>query len=222
MGTVDHMGRFLDVEISHPGSTSDFLAFATSDLKEMLERPGFLSPGLVMFGDNAYTNSQYMVTPFKGTHNDDGKDAFNFYHSQLRIKVECAFGRLVHRWGLLRRPMHTKIGLRKTGLLVMAMCRLHNFCINDGDCAANPDEVLPITLQEDEAFNATLSGISLEASDNNSHEPTDLLHGGEHFDDVNRNIRRQLQRNNSQVLPQKKLHESVVNQGLRRPTPKNW
>jgi hypothetical protein len=37
MGTVDYRGRFLDVEIRHPGSTSDYLAFATSDLKADLE-----------------------------------------------------------------------------------------------------------------------------------------------------------------------------------------
>lgn len=63
MGTVDFLGRFVDVQISHPASTSDYLAFATSDLKALLEKPGFLAPGLVIFGENAYSNSDYMVTP---------------------------------------------------------------------------------------------------------------------------------------------------------------
>lgn len=94
-GTVDYNCRFLDVEVSHPGSTSDFLAFATSDLKALLETPGFLAPGLVLFGDNAYTNTKYMVTPYKASRSES-HDAFNFYHSQLRIQVECAFGGLVH------------------------------------------------------------------------------------------------------------------------------
>ena len=60
MGTVDYLGRFLDVDIRHPGSTSYFLVFATSDLKEKLELHGFLANGLVLFGDNAYSNSSYI------------------------------------------------------------------------------------------------------------------------------------------------------------------
>ena len=100
MATCDDKCRFLDIEIRHPGSTSDCLAFATSNLKAMLEVPGFLAPGLVLFGDNAYANTSYMVTPYKGNVSVT-EDAFNFYHSQLRIQIECAFGRLVHRWGLL-------------------------------------------------------------------------------------------------------------------------
>ncbi len=82
MGTVDYRGRFLDVEIRHPGSTSDYLAFATSDLKADLETPGFLYPGLVLFGDNAYSNSSYMVTPFKAGKEGELGDDFNYYQSQ--------------------------------------------------------------------------------------------------------------------------------------------
>jgi DDE superfamily endonuclease len=100
MATCDDKCRFLDIEIRHPGSASDYLAFATSNLKVMLEEPGFLAPGLVIFGDNAYSNTQYMVTPYKGNVSVS-KDAFNFYHLQLRIQIECAFGRLVHCWGIL-------------------------------------------------------------------------------------------------------------------------
>lgn len=89
MGTVDYKGRFLDVQIQHPASTSDFLAFATSDLKAKVEQPGFLAPNLVIFADNAYTNSTYMVTPYKGSRVGTTQDNFNFYHSQLRIRQQC-------------------------------------------------------------------------------------------------------------------------------------
>ena len=229
-GTVDYKCRFLDVEISHPGSTSDFLAFATSDLKTLLERPGFLASGLVLFGDNAYTNSAYMVTPFKG-HRGESHDAFNYYHSQLRIQVECAFGRLVHRWGILRRPIPMKVGIRKTCNLVMALCRLHNYCIDNDHVLSNaaeegeghhPDLILP--LLQDQVYAAAFSGIDLQATDDNPLEPTGLLHGGEHFDDVNRNIRRRRPEltDGGLLLPQQVLHNSVENQGLRRPTPRTW
>jgi DDE superfamily endonuclease len=223
MGTVDYLGRFLDVEITHPGSTSDYLAFATSYLKAKLEQPGFLSPGLVIFGDNAYSNSEFMVTPFKGTSSAEAavaadKDNFNFYHSQLRIQVECAFGKLVHRWGILRRPIHNNIGIKKTCSLVMALCRLHNFCI---DAGASRDEPLAI----DSALTAMNSGIEFIPTEGNDLNPSGLLHGGEHFDDVSRDIRRRGQRTvraATTVLPQQRLHDSVANQGLRRPTPKSW
>jgi hypothetical protein len=67
------------VQIWHPAATSDYLAFATSNLKQKLEKPGgFLAPaGLVIFGDNAYSITHYMVTPFKGRVSTD-EDAFNY------------------------------------------------------------------------------------------------------------------------------------------------
>jgi DDE superfamily endonuclease len=123
MGTVDYEGRFVDIQIAHPAATSDYLAFATSNLKAKLEQPGFLAKGLVLFGDNAYSNNHYMVTPFKGKVTTD-QDAFNFYHSQLQIQVECAFGQLVHRWGILRRPLSPTFGIKKCSNLVLALCRL--------------------------------------------------------------------------------------------------
>jgi hypothetical protein len=219
MGTVDHLCRFLDVQISHPGSTSDFLAFAVSDLKAKLEQPNFLAPGLVLFGDNAYSNSQIMVTPFKGSR-DETYDAFNFYHSQVRIQVECAFGRLVHRWGVLRRPIHMSLGIKKTCALVMALCRLHNFCI---DCGTE-EAIVPAPLAEDQAFADCFGGVQLQPTRNNEEfRPIDLL--GHHFHDANRNIRRRRQDPDgvpNTQLPQQTLYNSVVNQGLRRPTPRHW
>ena len=41
MGTVDYKGRFLDIKIQHPGSTSNYLAFALLNLKEKLNFLGF-------------------------------------------------------------------------------------------------------------------------------------------------------------------------------------
>lgn len=217
MGTVDYNGRFVDVQIQHPASTSDFLAFATSDLKAKVEQPGFLAPNLVIFGDNAYTNSTYMVTPYKGSRVGTTQDNFNFYHSQLRIQVECSFGKLVHRWGILRRPMSKSIGIKKTSTLVMALCRLHNFCTDEN----SPNTELPLAV--DTEFAVMHAGVELNVTANNALEPTDLLHGGEHSDDVPRNIRRQQQRLQERVvLPQEVMHDHVTNKGLQRPTPRGW
>lgn len=37
---------------------------------------------------------------------------------------------LVCRWGILRRPLPSTMGLKKSTALTMALCRLHNFCID--------------------------------------------------------------------------------------------
>jgi hypothetical protein len=59
-------GCFLNVSIKHPAAMSDYLGFCTSLFKHKLERSGFLAPELCLFGDNAYVNTSYMATPFKG------------------------------------------------------------------------------------------------------------------------------------------------------------
>jgi hypothetical protein len=118
--------------------------------------------------------------------------------------------------------MSKTIGVRKSCAIVMALCRLHNFCINMGD--ESPLDSPP--LDEDEAYAAMCSGIELQATATNQYEPTGLIRGGEHFDDITRNVRRRVQRAAAPagvntiavtILPQQLLHDSVVNQGLQRP-----
>ena len=83
MGTVDHVGHFIDIEIQHPGATSDYLCFETSNLKRKLITSNFLAPGLVLFGDNVYVDTDYMVVPYKNPKLELGEDDFNFFHSQV-------------------------------------------------------------------------------------------------------------------------------------------
>ena len=128
-GTCDLEGCFLDVCIAHPASTSDYLSFSTSSLKNKLEMPGFLAEGLCIFGDNAYINCSYMATPYRNVASGS-KDNYNHYHSQLHIQIECAFSMLVNRWGILQQALSTKLGLKKTTSLAMCLCQLHNYCID--------------------------------------------------------------------------------------------
>ena len=92
--TVTITRNFIALSIKYPGSSSDFMAFENSDLRRELESSNFLYSGLCLFGDNAYVNTKYMATPYPNV-KQGNKDAYNFYHSQLRICVECAFGMLV-------------------------------------------------------------------------------------------------------------------------------
>jgi DDE superfamily endonuclease len=156
-GVCDAKRRFLDVYIGHPGSTSDFLSFQTSPLHHQLEQPKFLHPDLHLFGDNAYVNTNYTVTQSKSV-SDGPKDAFNFYKSQLRICIECAFGMLCHHFAILRKPIPQKAIIGKTTSLVMACCKLHNYCINNNDSTVT-------VPREGDMLNIVLEGgISLEAS----------------------------------------------------------
>ena len=91
------MCRFIDIDTFRPGSTSDYLAFYTSDLIKKLESEGFLVPGVCLHVDDAFLNMSFMVCTFKGV-SSGPKDACNFFQSQSRIRIECAFGILVHRW----------------------------------------------------------------------------------------------------------------------------
>ena len=228
-GTVDHHGRFLHMSIWHPASTSDYLAFSTMDLFHKLERPGFLAPGLCLFGDNAYVNTPYMATPFKNV-GSGSKDDYNFYHSQVRIKVECAFGQLVHRWGVLRRPLSAKVTMKKVNCLCMALCRLHNYCINSRlkpdqenlnsstprHATAQGEDLT--TLASDEVTIAMNAGVDLDQSG----RPEELLHGGEHFEDVPDSNMRTWRRAISQPLPRDVMWEHVKRTGFKRPMPKRW
>ena len=108
----DCHGRILNISIIYGGSSSDCLAFEGSDLHNWLEnrlmKKDGNKPRFVLFGDNAYLNSSYMATPYPNVSGDPGKktkDDYNIYHSQLCIRVECSFGMLVQRWGILRTAM---------------------------------------------------------------------------------------------------------------------
>jgi hypothetical protein len=98
----DVRGRILDISILCPGSTSDCLAFKGMSLFHKLE-DGILAPaGLCIFCNNAYLNTPYMATPYYATVSGGTKGAYNFNHSQLRIRIECSFGILTDRWAILR------------------------------------------------------------------------------------------------------------------------
>ena len=207
----DSVGRFLDISLLYPGSTADCVAFEGMALYKKLD-DGLLAPGLCLFGDNAYLNAPYMATPYSGGALNVHKDSYNFYHSQLRIQIECAFGKFTHRWGILRSALPKRMSLKKSVSLVLALARLHNFCIDQKQAITNPPAVDEINIE-------VAGGVPLE-QDQVSQEaiPRQLFGGGEHFEDMDRNERRRRQRMFAHIqLPRERLLASVIDQGLRRP-----
>ena len=156
---------------------------------------GRLAPGLALFGDNAYVNVETMVTPYRNVRRGT-KDDYNHFHSSVRINIECAFGMLVHRWAILRKPLSSTMGVEKQMVLVMALCKLHNYCIGLDDVVeengtgdmVNSDESVrnedaPSLEARDEHRISSLGGI--DPRESRDAGPAELLGGGEHFDDIN-------------------------------------
>ena len=85
--------------------------------------------------DEAYAASSSVLTPWPGKKQTAAKDSFNFWLSSSRIHVEQAFGILVARWGVLWRPL--QIDYRKAAGLIMALLKLHNYCLDHNDAAAD-------------------------------------------------------------------------------------
>jgi hypothetical protein len=73
---------------------------------------------------------EHLLTPFVGcNHLNPENDSYNFFLSQLRIRVEMAFGRLVTKWRILHSFL--EVPLAKSGFVLQACCILHNYCIDE-------------------------------------------------------------------------------------------
>jgi len=210
-GVCDCRGRFLDISILFPASSSDCLAFEGSTLFHRLEE-GMLADDLCLFGDNAYLNSSFMATPYVNTSSGE-RDAYNFYFSQLRIRIECAFGMFVHRWSLLRSPMPATQPIARTVGMVLAMARLHNFCIDYGESN------MISRLATDELRSELNGAILLTTNTDGEIVADELTGGGHHFHDLPRTLRRRQPQNNNNWLPRERMCAEVADQGLTRPQP---
>jgi len=117
------------------------------------------------------------------------------------------------------------MGLKKICRLVMCLSRLHNFCINERvGCELPP-------LSVDAAETSAHGGVPMERNPSgyngfNDALPEQLLHGSDHFDDVDpaelRRVEARARRTPEGKLPRDFLVGKVVDQGLKRPAPAQW
>uniref|UniRef100_A0A7S1XZM0 DDE Tnp4 domain-containing protein n=2 Tax=Grammatophora oceanica TaxID=210454 RepID=A0A7S1XZM0_9STRA len=126
---VDHKCRFLYAKIAAPGGQPDINALkACSDLLDFLKGLPF---GHYIIGDNAYPPREYLLPVFGGNERRArGHDDTNFFMSQCRIRSEMAFGMMTNKFGIFQRPLK-KIAKHNLNKLLEAICRLHNFCIDE-------------------------------------------------------------------------------------------
>jgi hypothetical protein len=92
---VDSYKRFLWVSPLHKGSTHDSTAYFETRLQLVLTGlASFLCEnGFFILGDTAYSLLAYFMVPYDAAKPNSMQDSFNFWHSNSRIRVECAFGK---------------------------------------------------------------------------------------------------------------------------------
>jgi hypothetical protein len=139
---VDAFGRFLSISIVCSASSHDSTAFACSELGHQI-LTGSLGEKWSIVGDDAFTCSGNIITPFVRHGLNVRQRNYNYFCSLLRQVVECAFGRWKQKWGILWRPL--QVDAANIKLVLECTCRLHNFCIDQrcvDECFVPPLEDL--------------------------------------------------------------------------------
>lgn len=124
---------------------------------------------------------------------------------------------LVQRWGILRSAFPRNIRTRKVIATVIALTKLHNFCIDE---SSNSQEILPslevdnnVLINRDDGY-VEMVGIG----ENETDLPTDLMYGGHHYDDVPTGIlRAHLSSTNQASLPRTVIHNFIADGQWERP-----
>lgn len=143
-GTVDNLGRFVDIYVGWPGRVHDARVFANSSLykrgqdntllpdwKEKLG-PNNKDVPLVILGDPAYPLLEWLMKAFPDTgHLTQHQRQFNYRLSRARVVVEHSYGKLKGRWRCLMKRLD--ISVVDVPEVVAACCVLHNICEVHGD-----------------------------------------------------------------------------------------
>ena len=81
----------------------------------------------------------YMLTPHDNALPDPKEDNFNFFLSSNRIYVECAFGEIDRRWGILWKPLEGS--LQNHQYTIDAALRMHNFIVEFRELQMNEGKI---------------------------------------------------------------------------------
>lgn len=127
---VDKKKRILWRSIKCRGGEHDSNAFKKTKLYEQLvnDYQTFIQNGFYLIGDSAYALASFLLKPFDGATPYSDEDSFNFFLSSSRIYVECCFGEIDGRWGILWKPLAFSLG--RNLAVIDAVMRLHNFIVD--------------------------------------------------------------------------------------------
>ena len=161
MAGCDVRGKFTFASAKHTGSTNDCIAWDTTALCNAL-REGQLPPQYFLAGDEAFSCTDFMQSPWPGRGLGLYKDSYNYWLSHSRQAIERAFGMLVRRWGIYWRKF--SFSLDRWSKVVMITMKLHNFCHD------RSDTIIARRHEED-----VLEGDEYTVLDNNEEEEDRLL-----------------------------------------------
>jgi DDE superfamily endonuclease len=123
----DHNCRFIYMSTNSPGSTNDREAYKQTSVEKLLSN---IPPQYVIIGDAAYQPTERVIPLYYGvSRKEEDCDNFNFFGSQLRIRIEMSFGLMQMKWAVLQKPLRIK--MKNIKYVMMAIARLHNFCIDE-------------------------------------------------------------------------------------------
>lgn len=138
---VDANYRFIYVDVGCHSRTTDGDIFQNTALfKKLTENQLMLPPDqplpsqeppipYVFVGDNAFTLSTHLMTPYPGTYERGCADGvFNYHLSRVHQVVENVFGRMASVFRVFRKPMLLEPD--KVSNITMACVLLHNFLIS--------------------------------------------------------------------------------------------
>ncbi len=115
--------RLIFISVDCPGSAHDSVALRMSTLGSHLvdiPQPYYL------LADPAYKVFDRCLVPYEGRGRNESERNFNFFQSSIRMNIECTFGLLVARWGVLWRPL--RCGIQHNILTIRGLAVLHNWC----------------------------------------------------------------------------------------------
>jgi hypothetical protein len=99
--------HFLFFALASPGKTNDLVALCKTSLFAWI---GSLPPGYFVASDCAYSIVEYLVAPYSGPQwFSEWCNNFNFFSSQICIRIEMTFGLLVTKWHILHTPINVKV-----------------------------------------------------------------------------------------------------------------
>ncbi len=157
---VDKKKRILYRNIINRGAEHDSTAFKNSKFYQWLMNNWrkLADKGFYFIGDSAYSIKSFLLTPFDNAVHRSAEDNYNFFHSSSRITVECAFGEIDLRWGILWSPL--KFKLEHNVNVIDACMRLHNFIVDwREEKAAGAAEDLSIFDDDHRRFMAAYPSI---------------------------------------------------------------
>ncbi|XP_018405515.1 PREDICTED: putative nuclease HARBI1 [Cyphomyrmex costatus] len=172
---------FTLVDIGAEGRQSDGGIFANSKFGQRLERnemnlpqPSAVEPNgpplpYVLVADEAFALKSYMMRPYpRCSRLNRQEKIFNYRLSRARRVVESAFGIMVARWRIYRRPIIASISTAIK--IVQATTCLHNFIIKNENKLHNfQRQYTCITTNDEDLIHSALQEMNNASRSTNAH-----------------------------------------------------